>query len=470
MAPRVLPVVAFLLFARPVSGADPVAAPWKFDEIVLKNGARFQGLLLEETDKAYRFQIVRRPPGRPTITLTDVFDRVDVARVNALTEKDRQALREKLAELDPHGSGERKRMDDLEIAPTAWLGRPKGASRYESEQFVLIAGTPDEVTRRAAVRLEQIYAAYARLLPPRVKADRPTQVLLAGDPADYRKLLSASGPVLNQAVYLPAENKVVCGSDLQAQGRLLAANRVHVVQQLATIDEYEARIKALYKGSDADLKRFLAAAADQRKDVWAEARAQDADFDRANRRLFSLLYHEAFHAYTMTYVYPPRKPDEVKAGKGTGELPRWLNEGLAQVFETAVLEAGELRIGAADRERLEKAQDFLRAKGGAKLVPVADLLRSGRDAFIAAHTDQQAAADRAYLTAWAVTHFLTFHLHRVGSKDFDAYLTAVNSGGDPVKAFETLVGKPVPAFETEFHDYLSRLLPDGKLRPAGEPR
>jgi hypothetical protein len=469
MVSRFLLVFVGLLAAPVLPAADPLAAPWKFDEIVLKNGGRFQGLLLEETDRGYRFQIVRRPPGRPTITLTDVFDRADVARVNPLSEKDRQLLREKLADLDPHGSGERKRMDDLELTPAEWLGRRKGASRYESEQFVLIAGTPDEVTRRAAVRLEQIYAAYARLLPPRVRAERPTQVLLAGDPADYRKLLAGAGAVLNQAVYLPAENKVVCGSDLNAQGRLLAANRVHVVQQLAAVDEYETRIKTLYKGSDADLKRFLAVAADQRKDLWAEARAQDADFDRANRRLFALLYHEAFHAYTMTYVYPPRKPDEVKAGKGTGELPRWLNEGLAQVFETAVLEAGELRIGAADRERLEKAQDFLRGKGGARLVPVGDLLRSGRDAFIAAHTDQQAAADRAYLTAWAVTHYLTFHLHRVGSKEFDAYLTAVNSGGDPVKAFEALVGKPVAAFEAEFHDYLGRLLSDGKLRPA-EPR
>ncbi len=454
--------------APTLPAANPVAVPWKFDELILKNGARFQGLLLDETEKFYRFQIVRRPPGRPTITLTDHFDRADVARINKLGDKDRQILRDKLAELDPNGAGERKRMEELELGKTEWLGRKNDAFRYESDQFVLIAGTPDDVTRRAVVRLEQIYAAFGRLLPPRVKSDRPTQVFLSGEPEEYRKLLAVTGtPVLNQAVYFPDDNKVICGSDLRQQAKHLAANRLHFVQQLAMLEEYENSVRTLYKGSDAEMKRFLAVAADQRKELWRDSRTQDAEFDRANRRLFALLYHETFHAYTMTYVYPPRKPEDVRAGKGTGELPRWLNEGLAQVFETAVLEAGELRIGAADKQRLETAQDCLRGKGqnGAKLIPLADLLRSGRETFIAAHSDQKVAAHQAYLTAWAVTHYLTFHLHRVGTKEFDAYLVAINSGGDPVKAFETLVGQPLGKFEEGFRDYVARLLPDGKLRP-----
>lgn len=124
-------------------------------------------------------------------------------------------------------------------------------------------------------------------------------------------------------------------------------------------------------------------------------------FDAATGKLlFALLYHESFHAYVATFVYPPLKPDDVKAGKGTGELPRWLNEGLAQVFETAVVEAGELRADHPDKDRLQRAKDWLKLKNGNSLVPLGDLLATGRDAFLASHADQKAASDRAYLTCW----------------------------------------------------------------------
>src|SRR6516225_9397706 len=56
----------------------------------------------------------------------------------------------------------------------------------------------------------------------------------------------------------------------------------------------------------------------------------DGLFKEATRHLFQTLYHEAFHAYLVNFVYPPED----------GEAPRWLNEGLAQIFETAIVEAG----------------------------------------------------------------------------------------------------------------------------------
>ena len=41
-------------------------------------------------------------------------------------------------------------------------------------------------------------------------------------------------------------------------------------------------------------------------------------------------------------------------------MPRWLNEGLAQIFETAIIEAGELRVGHADAERLARVKEEIR--------------------------------------------------------------------------------------------------------------
>jgi hypothetical protein len=455
------------LVAGPLHADGPVGAgtPWPFDEVTLTNGAKFQGLLLQERPDGYSFQVVRRLPGRPTLTLTTFFARQEVANLKRLNATDRATLQDKLAELDPTGASERRRMEDLELAVADWPGKPGGARRYDSDHFVLISSASEEITRRAAVRLEQIYAAFTRVLPPRHPAGRPTTILLAGQMDEYAKLAGATaGRVLNPAVYDPAANRVLCGSDLRRLGEQLAATRRHHVEQLAALHKYEAEIRKLYRNQTADRERFLGVARRQRERVKTAERANDAAFDRATRRLFAVLYHEAFHSYVATFVYPPLPPADVSAGKGTGRLPRWLNEGLAQLFETAVVEAGELRIGHADADRLDRVRDRLRGKHGG-LMPMAELLRSGKETYMAAHAGQHATADRAYLTAWAVTHYLTFDRRLTSTKNFEKYLIAVNSGGDRAKAFEAWVGQDVPAFERGLRDYLSRLLPDGTLVP-----
>lgn len=461
------------LLAAPPLAADPVSPPvWPFDELALANGSTLHGLLIDDLPQGVRFQVVRRAVGRPTVTLTLWFERAEVSAVKKLPDADRAALREKIAALDQGGGGERTRMDALELTAADWPGRPGAARQYSSDQFVLISGASDEVTRRAAVRLEQITTAFARFLRPRVAGASKTTVYLAGTAAEYRALLGpAAGPVLNPAVYDPAGHRIVCGSDLRRLGDDLTAARVRHAQQLAGIDRYEADVRHLYKGSKPDLDRFLLVAADQRKRVRDAERANDRAFDAATARLFALLYHETFHAYAGTFVYPTLPAAEVRAGKGTGRLPRWLNEGLAQIFETAVVEAGELRVGQADKGRVANVHALLAGKpvapgGPAGLVPVADLLRADRNTFLATHRSAQGESDRAYLTAWAVAAYLAFDRGLVGTAKFDAYLAAVNGGADPVAAFEALVGQDVPAFEAALRAYLGRLLPDGTLRPA----
>lgn len=461
--------VSFVIAALATKAADPVgtSSEWVFDEVALINGARFRGMILKESPAGIDFQVVRRPTGRPTVTLTTFFAAREVAEVKRLTPTQRAKLKGQLADLDPTGAGERQRMEALALVPADWLGRPGAAWRYESEQFVLVSGAADEVTRRAAVRLEQIYAAFARVLPPRYPAGRPTTVLLAGRPADYEKLLGGpAGRVLNPAVYDPARNRIVCGTDLAQLGEELTATQKRHAAERARLDKYEADVRQLYKGMKADLERFEEIVARERRRLYLADHANGMKFDKATRRLFALLYHEVFHSYAATFVYPPLSVVDVRAKKGTGELPRWLNEGLAQLFEGAVVEGTELRVGLPDAERLEKVQGLLRGKGSpAGLVPVADLLRAGRDSFLAAHADQRTAADRAYLTSWAITYWLTFDRRAVGTREFEEYLIAVNSGGDPVEAFERWIGSDVRSVEKELHDYLLRLRVDGSVAP-----
>jgi hypothetical protein len=438
---------------------------WSFDELTLANGAKFQGLILSEAPDGIHFQSVSRLPGRPTVTLTSFFPKSEYVGVKRLSDSDRTILKERLTELDPSGEGERKRMESLELVSTDdWPGKPGAARRYDSDYFTLISTGSEELSRRSAVRLEQVYVAFARFLPPAVRDGRPTKVMLATDPDEYKALLGPLGEpkLLNPAVFDPQGNRVLCGSDLKRLGTELQTARIHHSQQLASLAKYEDTVRKLYK--DPELKRYLEPIERERKRVIAADRANGAKFDQATARIFAILYHEAFHAYVGTFVYPPLKPDEVKAGKGTGELPRWLNEGLAQVFETAVVESGELRADWPDRDRLNRAKEWLKGKGGAdRLVPLGDLLVIGRDAFLTSHTDQKAAADRAYLTTWSLAYYLTFGRRVIGTDAFRKYLVAVNSGGDPRQAFAALVGQDLPAFEKDWHAYLLRLQTDGTL-------
>ncbi|MBY0460315.1 MAG: hypothetical protein K2V38_23625, partial [Gemmataceae bacterium] len=105
----------------------PGLGDWRFDVLVLKNGSKFQGLILADLPDRVEFRSVTRLPGRPTVTLTGTFSKAEIAEIKPLSDKEREALREKLADLDPSGEGERKRMDSLELVPADWPDRPGAA-------------------------------------------------------------------------------------------------------------------------------------------------------------------------------------------------------------------------------------------------------------------------------------------------------------------------------------------------------
>jgi hypothetical protein len=342
--------------------------------------------------------------------------------------------------------------DKLDLQPASWPGDDKvKALRYKSAHFELVANTRPELAQLAAIHLEQIYAAYAKALPPRVSKASPTTILLTRSLADYRRLAKDRGlKLFNPAFYDPNKNQVVCGSDLEKLCDDMEKVRAHHAKLLATVKDRRAEVAKVYKGKPP--AEVLAPIAEAEKRIEKTETNNLKTLAEVRDKLFQRLYHEAFHAYLSTFVYPAKE----------GTLPVWFNEGLAQIFETAIVEVGELRVGHADRARLTAVRSAIPA---GKLLPLADLLRSEARDFQIAHVSEKQTSDKHYLAAWALAHYLTFDKGVLGTKALDAYVAAAQRGTDPLLAFRDLVGKPLKEFETEFVSYLSRLRPDGTTGP-----
>jgi hypothetical protein len=445
-------VAALLAVLSPLSSVLAQEPAWSYDVIHLKSGTCFRGLIVEESPALVRFQNIRRQPGRPTVVFSTAFRPDEIKQIERLAPADRELLQARLADLDPTGQGERRRMERLELQKAPWNGKADAALRYVSDHFALTSNAAPEIVRRAAVRLEQLDVAFTRFLPPRHPGGAVTEIILVRSLDQYRSLLRGEGkPFLNPAYFDPAANRLVCASDLERLGDDLERLRQQHQEYLAEVDKLEADLAGLPKSKVPP--RYRQIIRDTRLQIARAERTNDQAFNKATEQLFATLYHEAFHAYLLNFVYPPAQ----------GELPRWLNEGLAQLFETAIVEAGELRIGHADKERLERVREALR-KG--ELMPLPDLLRSGSRPFLLLHGSDRQASDRAYLTAWALAHYLTFERRLLGGPAMDRYVRQLHEGAEPREAFATLVGQPNEAFERDFHRYLQGLQPDGSSASA----
>lgn len=442
---------AWLILTSLLLATAPLAAApddWKLDVVHLKNGRSMRGLVVQQNPREVVFRAVVRKPGVRTIVFRHVLSRDEIDSIELLGERDRQLLQARLAALDRTGKAEELSMAQLEIHPIAW-GKDRQGLRYASILFTLESNAPEETFRHAAYHLEQIFAAYARFLPPRRETAEPTLILLAFTQTDYQALLKERGHTFrNPAFYDPKRNQVVCGTELSSLAKTLEQTRQQTERVLAEVKAKEAELSKVYRGKIP--QALLKPLQDARTEAERQVRRGDEAFEAQTRQLFRTLYHEAFHAYLANFVYPPSEAD----------VPRWLNEGLAQMFETAFVEANELRIGHADKDRLTRVQ--IAWKNG-ELLPLTDLLRSGAKDFVVVHTGDQATSDRHYLASWAVSFYLTFERRLLGTPAMDEYVQALHRGTDPVRAFSEFVGQSPSEFEKAFHDYLPRLRQDGTV-------
>jgi hypothetical protein len=438
------------------------APPWPMDEVRLKTGEVYRGMLASEDKKRVEFVSIHRPKGRPMFAVVLPVFRQQIESIKRVKKSQRQQLAQRIDQFRFRAQINSLRRDLLSLVSRenngqkTWIfeGRRDGRTWFTIESHL-----DEETTRRMVVRIEQIFTAYRRTLPPtsgRRLRTRPLRIVLFGTQREYQAFLEEREfEIGNPAFFAVEQNLIAAGSDLGGYLESLARTRKQHRQLLA---EY-GRLQEDLPGELRRLSKRLAAASfssEQRAKILGSKRRAAGEeierlknkietYDRRNRRLldevtaamFTRLYHEAFHAYIENFVYDARRHD----------LPRWLNEGLAQLFEQGQLDSDSLRLDRPDPQALKRLQNDLRGKRPLRL---ADLLRARQEAFLVMHGPDRASSSRHYLYSWGVVYYLTVHRSLLTRQALDQYVDRRADRQDLIKRFERLVGMPLEKFEREW--------------------
>lgn len=450
----ILPSFAGVLVLTTLAGADETAAGWPTESLTLSGGRVIAGVTVAADTASIDFAEVVRPPGRPMFVVIRRIPREQIDDWRRLSAEQRQVSLEQLARFRDRVRIEQVNMESVELSRKTFEGLD--CSQHENAWFTLLSTADPETTRRCVVRIDQMFRAYRQFFPPR-QSNRPLRILLLDSLEQYGDYLAKHGlQVQNPAFYSQKQNLIVAASEVGDFGTRLAEVRKRHAEQVVLLErqdrEFLARFESLraelqsagFKPDEitfektARLRSWNAQRDRQLKKIATADRRNESRFQELTERMFCTLNHEAFHAYIENFVYPQR----------SNPLPRWYEEGLAQVFESGQLEAGLLRIDAPDPARLQRLQaDFERQPR----LSVLQLISTRPGDFVEAHQRQQ--ADRYYLHAWALTYYLTFIAPRTPA-EIDGYALDTRSPADRLAAFAEM---PLGRLESAWRQALLKL-------------
>lgn len=444
---------------------------WAMERLSLVDGRSVSGLIEDERKTSVEFIEVRRRTGKPMYLIVRTIDRNRIKAIHRLDEAAREQLRQRL-----HVYRNRARIESQRAEAVALTTFEENGLTWREytggEWFHLRTTLEEPAARRIAVRLDQVFQAYRQVLPPRLNK-RPKRLVITvyGTRAGYIESLRREGiEILNPAFFDPKGNRVLAGcavNELLTEMRATHEAHRETEDQLRLWDrEFSEMLKQRDRGlraqevPNAERERILSAlranwTRQQRETQRAVKQAEQRNREKLKQEkddLLRLLFHETMHAYLENYVYD----------RETFDVPSWLNEGLAQVFEAARIEADLMRIDAPDPERLARLRTELQREDRLSL---SELLESDAKVFLVPHSDNAVTSDRHYLVAWGVTYYLAFEQPLVGTDKLDAYVARDNA--EPaVKRFEQFVGRSMTAFETAWRETMLAIPNANGRKPA----
>ena len=434
---------------------------WPTERVQLTSGRELHGLIESEDDSWIYLTEIHQRPGRHVHLVIRPIQRSSIAVIRRLEPPEQARLRERIDQWVNRARIESGKMDAVRLRVVDRHGIR--FQHYRGKWFDLDSSTTEQTTRRIIVRIEQMFTAYRQILPPRTEPRGRLRLVILDSREQYRAYLRRYGlKVDNPAVFAQKENLVVAGSELARYLAELAKVEAQHDRVREELSQWEASLRAKLR----ELSRKLQAQGASRSEITplllqekrdAEAkikgkqnllkrydRENAGKFDEVTRRMFARLYHEAFHAYLENYVYP----------HGQHDVPAWLDEGLAMVFENGILESGTLRIDAPNAAALGRLKDEIR---DGRPMPLDELLAAGPEKFLMAGGTSPAVADRYYCYAWGLVYYLTFEQGVLGTPALDEYVSAGAKTTPPPKRLEKLTGTPLGKLQARWEEYVLSL-------------
>ena len=261
MLHRLLVAFAILATLVGVVHAQPAArvADWPLEELSLRTGGRIlRGLIESESPGAVEFvEVVQKPGQKPFIVIRTVEAR-DIADRRPLPEAQRKKLIERVDRIRNRARVLRREIDAVRLARDG-----EGHWKYTGPRFTFISTADEQITRRAIVRLEQMFVAYRQVLRPQhTVPKRPLRFLFFGSLSEYRDFLSAEKlQIDNPAFYSPKQNIVAAGSELAAVAAQIDAN-----------EQRHRKVMAEYRrAADAQRAKLRASLKRKKEFGWSEA-------------------------------------------------------------------------------------------------------------------------------------------------------------------------------------------------------
>ena len=157
------------------------------------------------------------------------------------------------------------------------------------------------------------------------------------------------------------------------------------------------------------------------------------------------LQHEAFHQFAHSAIHP--------------DLPPWLNEGLASVFEEGIFMGRTFSLGQVPPRRMRQLQADIEAR---RLVSFRKFMDYSLEDWSVALTEEGMRGAAQYNQAWAMCHFLIY----AGSPGEPIYrrrlldlLNRLHDGQRSDRAFREAFSDNIDGFQQRFLEFARNLTP-----------